>query len=1215
VGFGITNCQNPHCFSRMFNKRLLFRALSSRVLLLLTILLSFAGGILVVFQALSLSQIIDRVFLGGQNRADVLPQLVILLVVFVLRAGLTWGAENSAHFTAIRVKRELRGELLEHLRALGPEYGRGEQTGELVNTVVEGVEALDVYFREYLPQLILAALVPLTILVFVFPIDWISGVILLVTAPLIPFFMMLIGSLAEALTRRQWQTLSRMSAYFLDVLQGITTLKILGRSRAQIKVIAQISENYRYSTMQVLRVAFLSALTLELLSTLSTALIAVGIGVRLLYGQLVFQDAFFLLLLAPDYYLPLRLLGTRFHAGIAGISSAERIFKILDIPTPQKTSLPNDLKQTLGKPPDLKLEQVSYFYPGETNPTLDKISIHIPAGTRVALVGPSGAGKSTLVALLLGFLQPTEGRILLNNQPVAALNDPDWQSCCAWVPQAPYLLNDTIAANLLLAKPEATQDEMETASRLAHAHLFIKEMDEAYLTMVGERGSRLSGGQAQRLALGRAFLRGAPFLVLDEATSNLDPTTEQKIEAAINQLSQSHTTITIAHRLPTIQSVDLVLVMNAGRVIQAGTPEELLQQEGLYRELVTAFVGNSETGSGKIDTEISQIPGTEELVETPSIAPEPSFVPKSSSSRQLVGLLIGFTKPLTGWVLLSTLLGFATVGSGIGLMTTSAYIIASAALQPSIATLQIAIVGVRFFGISRGVFRYLERLVTHQTTFRLLATLRVWFYTALEPLAPARLMMYRSGDLLSRISADINLLENFYVRTVAPPVVALFIAVMMGFFFAGYHPQLAVLFLGFYLASGVILPWIAQRFGQAVGKALVQNRAALNAALIDQIQGLAELLIYDPTQHRQSFVHQLSERTFHAQTRLTRINAGQNSVMLLLTNLCMWGVLFLGIPMVNIGWINGVDLAVLTLAALSAFEGVQPLPLAAATLDSSLQATRRLVELVDAQPLVTDPIAPVPAPTRYSLRVNQLTFVYPGSRHLALADLSFEVKQNEKVAIVGVSGAGKSTLINLLLRFWNCTPGSLFLGDIDLTTYRQQDIRQVMGVVSQRTHIFNASLRDNLLIAHPEASEAEIFQAIHAAQLDGLLPKLSDGLETILGDQGQRLSGGERQRLAIARVFLQNAPLLILDEATANLDALTEQALWQTLKLIMQGRTSLVITHRLVGLEEMDEIIVLHEGRITERGTQNTLLQQDGLYARMYALQRQVLDEKLTNKT
>jgi ATP-binding cassette subfamily C protein CydD len=415
--------------------------------------------------------------------------------------------------------------------------------------------------------------------------------VLLLTAPLIPIFMVLIGNAADALTRRQWTSLSRMSAHFLDVLQGLATLRLFGRSREQLRTIAAISDQFRQATMGVLRVAFLSALVLEMVSTISTAVVAVQIGLRLLYGHLSFDQGFFVLLLAPEFYLPLRMLGTRFHAGMAGVAAAQRIFEVLEVPALVPPASGKVAGKDLPSRFDIRFSDVHYAYEEGRRPALCGLSFHVDHGEKVALVGPSGAGKSTVAYLLLRFLEPDRGAIAVGSRPLPDLAPPIWREQVAWVPQDPYLFHGTVAENIRMARPAASPDEVAWAARQAHAEAFIEALPRSYDTVIGERGARLSGGEAQRLALARAFLKDAPLLILDEATANLDPEIEDLVRESMERLLQGRTALIIAHRLATVQRADRILAMAEGRIVEEGTHGALLQQGGLYQQLVGAYGG------------------------------------------------------------------------------------------------------------------------------------------------------------------------------------------------------------------------------------------------------------------------------------------------------------------------------------------------------------------------------------------------------------------------------------------------------------------------------------------------------------------------------------------------------------------------------------------------------------------------------------------------
>jgi ATP-binding cassette subfamily C protein CydC len=588
------------------------------------------------------------------------------------------------------------------------------------------------------------------------------------------------------------------------------------------------------------------------------------------------------------------------------------------------------------------------------------------------------------------------------------------------------------------------------------------------------------------------------------------------------------------------------------------------------------------------------------------------------------GRLLKLAAPFKGWMALAALLGFITVASGIGLMATSSYLISSAGLHPSVAALGVAIVGVRFFGIARGLFRYLERYVSHQVTFKLLARLRVWFYEGLEPLAPARLLQYkyRSGDLLSRVVSDIETLQNFYVRVIAPPVVALLVALMLWFFLGAYDVTLALTLLVFFLAASVGVPWLTYLLSGKLGQEIVAVRAELNTQLVEGIQGMAEIVAFGQEPRQSEKLQKLNHKLTGLQERMAWVGGLQNALGNLLMNLAAWTMLIVAIPLVRDGRLDGVYLAVVVLAALASFEAVLPLPTTFQHLGSSLEAARRLFEIVDAKPAVRDPEISSPTPEDYTITVKNLHFSYPigdtepkpetnSSPSPILKGISFEIPQGGCLALVGPSGAGKSTIGNLLLRFWDYSEGEINLGGYDLPQYRQEDLHRLIAVVAQNTHLFNATVYENILLARPTASREEVIEAARQAQLHQFIESLPQGYDTPIGEQGMGLSGGERQRVAIARAILKDAPILLLDEATANLDALTEREVLKALEQLRQGRTTLIITHRLVGLEKVDEILVLRAGKLVERGSHHDLLQLENYYWRMWRSYRDLLTQPI----
>ncbi|MGE5517853.1 MAG: thiol reductant ABC exporter subunit CydD [Bacteroidota bacterium] len=539
------------------------------------------GALLLIGQYWLLASVLDDVVFG-QAGLDVLwPRLYGMLAVIFVRAILAWLAERSAVAAASAVKQGVRDSLLCHLFALGPVRLAGERTGDLAALLVDGVEALEPYYARFLPAITTVAVVPLAILVVIAPQDWISGAVLALTAPLIPLFMILIGKGAERLNQRQWARLARMSAHFLEVIQNLTTLKLFNASRREADIIAKVSEDYRLATMSVLRVAFLSALALEFLATVSIAMVAVFIGFRLLSGTMDYQHGLFILLLAPEFYLPLRSLGANYHARMEAIGAATRMVEILERP------IASAMAVSEGHPPPagpVAFENIHLTYPGG-RVALVGVNLRLEPGTVTALVGPSGAGKTSIVSLLLGFVAPDRGHILVGQVDLSDIAVEAWRQYVAWVPQRPMLFRGTIADNIRLGT-EASDEQVRAAARLTGADTWIGALTDGYGHVVGERGSGVSGGQARLIALTRAALRDAPLLILDEATASLDRASERQVNQAILRLAERRTVLAIAHRLETARLADTIAVIEAGRVVETGHHDALVARGGAYARLL-----------------------------------------------------------------------------------------------------------------------------------------------------------------------------------------------------------------------------------------------------------------------------------------------------------------------------------------------------------------------------------------------------------------------------------------------------------------------------------------------------------------------------------------------------------------------------------------------------------------------------------------------------
>jgi ATP-binding cassette subfamily C protein CydD len=548
---------------RALDPRLLRYARATRTFLFASVGLGALSALLIVAQAWLLADVVASAFSGGKSVAQLQTPLAVLLCVVAARAVVAWGAELAAGRSSAQAKSQLRGALLERVAGLGVNGSREERTGELAVLATRGIDALDGYFSLYLPQLFLAVIVPLVVLGAVVGKDWVSAAIIAVTIPLIPLFMALVGATTRERMDRQLRTLQRLGGHFLDVVAGLPTLKVFGRAKAQAASIREISERYRDTALSTLRITFLSSLILELVATFSVALVAVAIGLRLMGGELGLRTALFVLVLAPEAYLPLRQLGANYHASAEGMAAAEQVFAVIEEPLPARGTRRDVPDMAVS---NIKVDGLWVSYPGRDEPALEDISLSIEAGEILALAGPSGCGKSTLLSVLLGLQVPERGTVSIGDVDLGDLDPDVWRAQLAWVPQRPHLFAASIAENVRLGRAGASIEEVWEAVQAAELTGVVNRLPEGLETALGDRGAGLSAGERQRVALARAFLRDAPLLLLDEPTASLDGQTEREVLEAVQRLSEGRTVVLVAHRPALLEIADRVLTLGAVEV-------------------------------------------------------------------------------------------------------------------------------------------------------------------------------------------------------------------------------------------------------------------------------------------------------------------------------------------------------------------------------------------------------------------------------------------------------------------------------------------------------------------------------------------------------------------------------------------------------------------------------------------------------------------------
>jgi len=1156
-----------------------------------------------------LGQLLADVFQGGTSRAEIALAGGAAAMI-LLRAALEEGRARLAHASAVRVQELLRARLFDRIGTLGPAWFASRRSGGVMLSLIDGVEQLQTWFGQYLPQLAVSAVAPFAI--FAFAAEWdlpvacvlLAGALLALIGPVAVHMRERLASLARA------SALKSFGEDFLDAVQGLPTLKAFGQSRAFAARLAERARALAENTFWVLATGLLTRAITDLGTALGAAAAISLAAWRVTHGEMSLAALLIVLMAGTEIFRPLRDLRTVLHSGLLGQSAAAPILALLEA----RSSLPPSGRAAARfLSPSIEFRAVRFFYPAGRGPAVEDLSFMAAAGERVGIVGPSGSGKSSIVRLLLGEYAPQSGEILLGGENLRSLEADALRQAIAVVPQDAMLFEGTIADNLRLGRAEATDAELEAAARAANAHAFIAALPEGYQTPIGERGAHLSGGQRQRLAIARALLLDAPLLILDEALSSVDAENEALIQQALDRLMAGRTTLILAHRLSSVIGADRILVLEHGRLVENGTHATLMRRNGLYRRLM----GAQEMAAAEVGTGEGGMPSRAALSLTPA-APASADLRPIDADAAAIGLgetlatLLSFIRPWRGNLAATVLLGIVRVGAFIGVGALGALVIAAVRVHQPITGLIAALL---LAAPLAALCHWLESWLAHDMAYRLLAEMRIRLFATLDRLAPAYLLRRSSGDLTALATSDIETIEYFYAHTVAPAVVAILVPVSVLALLAWFAWPLALV-LSPFLAYAMLSPVLGRARIDRLGAEARAALGELSAFATETIQGVSDLLAFRALAARRDRFLALARRAGAIRFSLLADLARQAAWLEAATSLGGLAVAALGAILVAGHRLPAVLLPLFVLVAISAFLPVSEIAQVGRQLADTIAATRRLAAVAaEPQPIRDGPAEAPPQPRRAGttalggppsgneIRFAAVRFTYPGRTRAALDGVSFTLPPGSTAALVGASGAGKSTIANLLLRFWDPDEGAILLDGVDLRHFRLDALRARIALVAQDTYLFNDTLEANIRLARPDAPAEDLARALGHAALSGFVASLPEGLETRVGERGVQLSGGQRQRVAIARAFLKDAPLLVLDEATSHLDAISEAEVRSALAALMQGRTTLVIAHRLSTIRAAGRILVLEAGRLIESGTHAELLLRQGAYARLVAQQ------------
>jgi ATP-binding cassette subfamily C protein CydCD len=1079
-------------------------------------------AVAVLAQAEVLANVIVELVDG--DRTGVPVALAGLAGVAVLRALAAGVTDRSATAAVVATRRDVQRAVLHQVRDLSADQRNHLGPSRVASLLTSATDAVEPWIRSYAPGLPLAVVVPLAAGLRILGADVTSALILAVVVPLVPLFMVLIGRATERRAQSQWEALSRLAARFLDVLSGLPTLRLFGRADAQVQRVREVTDRYRTVTMRTLRVAFLSALVLELLASLSVALVAVALGGRLVHGQIGLQTALVVLLLAPECLLPIRRVAAAFHAAAAGVDAAAEVHEALALPTrPNGTSQPTHHGR-------LEATGVAVVDP-HRGPRLAPTDLATAPGTLVAVTGPSGAGKSTLLDVLRGALAPTVGTVTLDGTALGTL-DPDARArSVRWVPQRSQPLGERVDRSVALGHPSGTATDAAVARALESFGL---------TTLAALPPADASGGERRRIALARAYvgvlLGTVDVWLVDEPTAQLDGDAARAVRAALTDACRRGVAVVAATHDP-------VLVAEADDTVALLAPASV-GAEGDQATAAPSVVPPARTEQAPVPDPVSGWAAEVDL------DPGPTDL---GAVRWLLGTARGQRRRLLG----AAALGVLTDACAVALTATAAWLIVRASELPSFADLAIAAVGVRTFALGKGVLRYAERLSSHDATLRLLADLRAVVIARLARLAPTGLPKGARGDLLARLVDDIDRMQDLFLRVLGPVTSALLVGIAAAAGAALIDPAGGAVLLATVVLLGVALPLVAHRAARARGRRAAGLRGAIATDAVDLAEHAEELLAAAATE---PWLERLHDATLQLDAVDRRQGRASAAIAAATAAAPAVAVAAMVATLGGVGDVTGPALGVLVLLPLAVVELVAPLAPAGEALARVEASATRVLALLRRPDPVIEPEQPAPAPAGADLAFDDVAVGWPGGQ-VQVTGVDLAVAEGERVVITGPSGSGKSTLAALAVAFLAPRSGRYEVGGTDAAQLGGDRVRQHVSWCQQDPWFADSTVADNLRVARPEATDAELWAALESAHLDTWVRSLPDGLETRLERDASAMSGGQRQRLALARALLGGQRALVLDEPTSHLDERTAEAVLTDLLHATRDRAVVVIAH------------------------------------------------------